>query len=225
MTKGRIFLLFGAGILAGGGVVAIVMNQVYQQPAVEKKTPPKSEETAEIKSEKKEAKFIPVESTALYIDKKLPIRIKGDTTKDYYKNIEENSAVYDSLLSKNSSSEVNINRDQMVESLKVRVKYLKPEIHSPEDSLLNKMNSIKSGSKPSSIEVEIWESPIHYKGYKLGRNKLVVYGIDPSQDILLFDLNDYVLLQSGEVYYRLEKTSEFKNLKKFTDQAVISRLK
>ena len=81
------------------------------------------------------------------------------------------------------------------------------------------------GNRPSSIEVEIWQSPIHYKGYKLGKNKLVVFGIDVDSDILLFDLNDYVLLQSGSNYYRLEKTSEFKNLKKFNDQAVIARLK
>jgi hypothetical protein len=225
MTKGRVFLLFSAGIIAGGGVVAIVMNQFFSQPKTAQKQAPKVVSNSETSEVKKEGKHIPVESTSLYIDKKLPIRIKGDTTSDYYKNIDENSEVYDSLLAKNNSNEVNINRDQLLESLKVRVKYLKLEKQSAEDSLLNKMNNIKTGTKPSTIEVEIWQSPIHYKGYKLGKNKLVVYGIDPDSDILLFDLNDYVLLQSGSVYYRLEKTSDFKNLKKFNDQAVISRLK
>jgi hypothetical protein len=217
--------MFSAGIIAGGGVVALVMNQFFSQPenGIKDKVRPNTE--SEIGAEEKETKHIPVESTTLYIDKKLPIRIKGDTASDYYKNIEENSSVYDSLLAKNNSSEVNINRDQLLESLKVKINYVKIQNTTTEDSLLNKMNSIKTGNKPNSIEVEIWQSPIHYKGYKLGKNKLVVYGIDPSSDILLFDLNEYVLLQSGSVYYRLEKTSEFKNLKKFNDQTVISRLK
>lgn len=225
MTKGRVFLMFSAGIIAGGGVVALVMNQFFNQPSAVQKQTPKSDARSETTVEKKESKLIPVESTSLYIDKKLPIRIKGDTSSDYYKNIEENSKVYDSLLSKNSSQDVNINRDQLVESLKVKINYIKPEKVSVEDSLLNKINNVKMGSRPTYIEVEIWQSPIHYKGYKLGKNKLVVFGIDASSDILLFDLNDYVLLQSGSTYYRLEKTSDFKNLKKFNDQAVISRLK
>lgn len=225
MTKGKVFLMFSAGIIAGGGVMALVMNQFFNQPDNTSEKKVKDDIKTESESEEKQTKLIPVESTTLYIDKKLPIRIKGDTASDYYKNIEENSNVYDSLLAKNNSGDVNINRDQLLESLKVRVNYVKLESTSVEDSLINKMNSIKTGNKPSSIEVEIWQSPIHYKGYKLGKNKLVVYGIDPSSDILLFDLNDYVLLQSGSVYYRLEKTSDFKNLKKFNDQTVIGRLK
>ncbi len=225
MTKGRVFLMFSAGIIAGGGVVALVMNQFFNQPSAVQKQAVKSNTDSEKTMERKETKLSPVESTSLYIDKKLPIRIKGDTSSDYYRNIEENSTVYDSLLAKNTNSDVNINRDQLIESLKVKVNYIKPDKVSPEDSLLNKINNVKMGNRPSSIEVEIWQSPIHYKGYKLGKNKLVVFGIDADSDILLFDLNDYVLLQSGSTYYRLEKTSEFKNLKKFNDQAVIARLK
>ena len=225
MTKGRVFLMFSAGIIAGGGVVALVMNQFFNQPTAVHKPVVKSTTDSEKAIERKETKLSPVESTSLYIDKKLPIRIKGDTSSDYYRNIEENSTVYDSLLAKNTSNEVNINRAQLLESFKVKINYIKPDKVSSEDSLLNKINNVKMGNRPSSIEVEIWQSPIHYKGYKLGKNKLVVFGIDVDSDILLFDLNDYVLLQSGSTYYRLEKTSEFKNLKKFNDQAVIARLK
>lgn len=224
MTKGRIFLLFGAGILAGGAVVALVMNGFYAETPREEKQPEKSSAETNEREEIK-TKNIPLDSTGNYLDKKLPIAIKGDTSSDYYKNIEESSTVYDSLITQNNSTEVSINRDRMLESLKVKVNYIGSVHISPEDSLLNKMNSIKTGTRPVSIEVEIWQSPIQYKGYKMGKNKLVVYGIDPSQDILLFDLNDYVLLQSGQQYYRLEKTSEFKNLRKFNDQTVIARLK
>jgi len=225
MTKGRVFLMFSAGIVAGGGLVALFMNQFFKQPSIVQTQVEKSNTVSEKYTDRKETKLSPVESTSLYIDKKLPIRIKGDTSSDYYRNIEENSTAYDSLLAKNTSSDVNINRDQLVESLKVKINYIKPDIISSEDSLLNKINNVKIGNRPSSIEVEIWQSPIHYKGYKLGKNKLVVFGIDADSDILLFDLNDYLLLQSGSIYYRLEKTSEFKNLKKFNDQAVIARLK
>ena len=223
MTKGRIFLLFSAGIIAGGAVVAVVMNQFYNQPEPENKTAPKVEkvnETEEIK-----AKYVPLDSTGNYLDKKLAIRIKGDTSSDYYRNIEENSVVFDSLKSSNSNTEVSINRDQMIESVKAHIYYFESSKVSAEDSLLNKLNSIKPANRPTSIDVEIWESPIHYKGYKMGKSKLVVYGIDPDAEILLYDLNDYVLLQSGTNYYKLERTQEFKNLRKFTDQAVISRLK
>lgn len=222
MTKGRIFLLFSAGILAGGAVVAVVMNQFYNQAEPETKPAPKVESDHE--SEEIKAKYVPLDSTGNYLDKKLAIRIKGDTSTDYYRNIEENSKVFDSLKTENNT-EVSINRDQMIESVKAHIYYFETSKVSTEDSLVNKLNSIKPANRPTSIDVEIWESPIHYKGYKMGKSKLVVYGIDPDAEILLYDLNDYVLLQSGMNYYKLERTQEFKNLRKFTDQAVISRLK
>ena len=123
MTKARVFLLFSAGIVAGGGVVALVMNQFFNHTTAVQKHSVNSAKDSEKVIERKETKLSPVESTSLYIDKKLPIRIKGDTSSDYYRNIEENSAVYDSLLAKNPSNEVNINRDQLLESIKVKINY------------------------------------------------------------------------------------------------------
>lgn len=223
MTKGKIFLLFSGGIIAGGTIVAVVMNQWLDKPEkIEKKevvNEAEHEKEIEIKT-----KNIPLDSTGNYLDKKLPIAIKGDTNTDYYSHIDKNSDSYDSLLAIKNGSEVTINRDRMVASDKVKVKIFANDKLSAEDSLLNKLNNIKNSGKSQQIDVEFWESPIHYKGYKLGRNKLVLFGIDNESKIMLFDLNDYVILQSGESYYRLERTADFKNLRRFTNEAVIQQL-
>jgi len=223
MTKGRIFILFSAGIIAGGGGVALLMNKLYEAPAKnEKKKVPVTENVTD-ESEVK-ARKIPIDSTGNYLDKKLPIAIKGDTSSDYYAHIDENSKVFDSLKAAESNAEISIRRDQLMASKKVRYKIINAQKDSPEDSTLQEITNIKT-SKNNTVEVEFWQSPIHYKGYKLGKNKLVIYGIDPESEIMLFDLSDYVILQSGTGYYRLDRSSDFRNLKKFNDQQIIGLLK
>lgn len=223
MIKGKIFLLFSGGIIAGGTIVAVVMNRWIDQPGNSEKKEAKREvepkKGIEIKT-----KNIPLDSTGNYLDKKLPIAIKGDTNTDYYAHIDKNSDSYDSLLALKNGAEVTINRDRMLATEKVKVKIFANDKLSPEDSLLNKLNNIKNSGKSQQIDVEFWESPIHYKGYKLGRNKLVLFGVDNESQIMLFDLNEYVILQSDDTYYRLERTADFKNLRRFTDESVIQQL-
>lgn len=64
------------------------------------------------------------------------------------------------------------------------------------------------------LVVEFWESPLELTGYELTRNKIKLFGFDPSENVILSHSVDTDILevQIGSLSLRLQKTSRFKTL-------------
>ena len=50
--------------------------------------------------------------------------------------------------------------------------------------------------------VEFWRSPINYKGYKIGKNKIVLYGIDEPDWVKLYDLEGNIYMEYGQNFFK-----------------------
>lgn len=61
----------------------------------------------------------------------------------------------------------------------------------------------------SDVVVEFWVSPINYKGYKMSRNKLILFGIEEPDAVKLFRLNDFLYMKYGNEFYRLLNSYDF----------------
>ena len=57
--------------------------------------------------------------------------------------------------------------------------------------------------------VEFWVSPINYRGYKMSKNKLIIYGIEEPDAVKLYRLNDALFMKYHNEYYRLSNTFEY----------------
>ncbi|MFA4853177.1 MAG: hypothetical protein WC599_11715, partial [Bacteroidales bacterium] len=92
------------------------------------------------------------------------------------------------------------------------------------DSLLtdNKANTLNKFK--NMFSVEFWKSPINYKGYKTGKNKLVLFGIDQFNMISFKMLNKTLYMKYISDYYQVDKTSEFKSLVSVNNQNIINQL-
>ncbi len=95
------------------------------------------------------------------------------------------------------------------------------------DSLLQELSGIKDDQVliRQSMNVEFWLSPINYKGYKMAKNKVVLFGIATQEDVKLYKLdeNSYLKLQQG--VYKLEYTNDFKQMEPVNEEAVLTLLK
>ncbi len=92
---------------------------------------------------------------------------------------------------------------------------LNPEAGLPEES--DKANT--------SFAVEFWKSPVNYKGYKAGKNKLVFYGIDEPDWVHLLQLDGKIYLEYVQNYYLLEQYMDFQSFAPVNDPALTSQLK
>jgi hypothetical protein len=142
---------------------------------------------------------------------------------------EADSLLRDTLFGNEQSTSENfiVRKDELLGSRKIEVTNLQTQTANPSDSILEKVSGIKDNSKNviASFSIEFWQSPINYKGYKMTKNKIVLFGMNPEEAIRLFHLEDAILLKQGQNHFRLNFTDEFRQFEKISDASVISKLK
>lgn len=126
--------------------------------------------------------------------------------------------------------QVIVRKDELLESRVIEVVELTsdPNIKSKSDSLLEKASGIRNDKRTAGskimISVEFWRSPVNYRGYKLGKNKLVLYGLDNSADIDLFKHNNAVYLRHEQSVFKVDAFNDYRAFEKTTDPAILSLL-
>ncbi|MCW3083909.1 MAG: hypothetical protein JWP12_1275 [Bacteroidetes bacterium] len=121
-----------------------------------------------------------------------------------------------------------VRKDELLSTKTIEVFNLNPTVKSTaKDSLLQKVSGIKDDKTTDKqfFNVEFWESPLHYKGYKLSKYKMVLYGYASADNLKLYRLDDVIYLKTGTFVYRLDYVSDFKPYERITDEQIISKLK
>jgi hypothetical protein len=93
---------------------------------------------------------------------------------------------------------------------------------NPADSL----NSYGSRNKQIAgrMWVEFWRSPLNYRGYKFGRNKLVVYGITEYEGLKILKLKEDLFLKYNTSYFRIANSDDFVPFNKVIDELTLIEL-
>ena len=227
------------GVLAGAGFFVLKMNNVLKGGNILEK----SKDTTSIHqqanntlTEQKNEKEI-----KKYIDEK-------DTTQKMMNSAEMLAAKYskevpinkvmaeaDSLLKETSSTNIHhqtkdvfiVRKDELLDIRTLEVLNLQQnEISNPSDSLLQKVSGIKDQKKNiiASFKIEFWQSPINYKGYKMSKNKIVLFGIQPEESIKLYLLNENIFMKLNQNVFKMSYTDDFKQLEKESDAITLSKL-
>jgi hypothetical protein len=114
---------------------------------------------------------------------------------------------------------------RLLEELNISMVAVNPA--NSHDSLAAKMAGVRDEHAASRqySTVEFWISPLNYKGYKMNRSKLVLYGLGDVSGVRLYKLDDEMYLHTGSVIYRLDYTNDFKPYERVTSEAILSKLK
>ena len=92
------------------------------------------------------------------------------------------------------------------------------------DSLLGSAAGIKPNKSPEFYTIEYWQSPLNFRGYKLGKNKIVLYGINQSEPLKLFVLNQMLYMNFQNQFVKIESHYDFKSFEKITDANLVGLL-
>jgi hypothetical protein len=104
--------------------------------------------------------------------------------------------------------ELNILSDVRLKLMKLPIKHLNVKVIES-DSLLKSAIDI-TDIENKNINIEFWESPINFSGYKLSKSKLIIYGLSPQFDYQLFKSHKTYYLKFHSIIYELIETEEFK---------------
>jgi len=103
------------------------------------------------------------------------------------------------------------------------VKVITPDPKSQKDSVLTVIESRLSLSDEEVSEViivEKWLSPVHYKGYRFNKKKLILYGANKSTSVRLFYYTQAYYLGLNNTIYHLEERIEYSPLETVKDSAL-----
>lgn len=240
-----IYLLVGtsAGIAAGITVTFLYMGNI--PPSSEKLIPQKIE-VEKVKSnipkrKKRKSKSKEqitreaqqdVQQSIRKIEKNIAQQIQSQQPKEVIPIIDVTVNDTDSLDS--SPPAIILNTDDIVVKKEVLLQQLTTKVVKPSssghqtpnkqiDSLLHKNSNIKTVDR-DVYKIEYWESPIHYKGYKLANNKLVLYGLEPDFKNQLVLLEDHLYFRHETGLFLIEPTFNSKPFKMVNDELIIQQL-
>jgi hypothetical protein len=233
------FLGLLLGLLLGGGFFLFKLDQYVKELSIYKSFTQHNEQSAsqtgkEEQIEEKKAVKPVVQIPAGHSNELTPSR---DTAHKADKPLLAEKSISDSLKSSDSLAPVSANqddivlkKDELLFSRSVELINISPvanNISNSKDSLAAKVAGVRD-DRPSGRQfcpVEIWTSPLNYKGYKMSRTKIILYGLNDADALRLFKLDDEIYLHCGSQVFRMEYTNEFHPYEKVISENILSKLK
>ena len=147
----------------------------------------------------------------------LPITASNDSVFPTDSILGSESIAGDSLST--AGGEIVVRKDQMISSMNVLAQQpaLQKNTVAKDNNLtqetvqrLNPSAGLPNEDNAAmNFRVEFWESPVNYRGYKRSGNTIQLYGVEPSDDVVLYLLNNRLVLHIGQEYYELRQGDSF----------------
>lgn len=235
--KSQVFIMgMMAGLIIAGGFFILKLDDYFKElnfyknvaktfylnskssESIIKTTDTKpSEGTTPNKNYTKKRIYSKVDST----NKKANFILNADTLKNYLTK--------DSLSINDPTEDIVVKKDELLSTKTIEVINLNPlsSTTNHSDSLLQKVSGIRDdrNSAKQFFNVELWQSPLNYKGYKMSKYKIVVYGISSADAIKMYKIDEDIYIKNASVVYKLEQSNDFKPYQFITDPSILNKLK
>jgi hypothetical protein len=154
-----------------------------------------------------------IESYENYVtEKKQSINTKNSPKVDYKR--------LDSLIL--DEEEVNVMKEEHLSDKKIKVINLDSKVQK--DTLVNKLAGVTKDEYPDVFTVEFWKTPLNSKGYKMTRNRIVLYGLSDFSNITIYKVEDKIYLKDDDFVYKITSSPEFKTLELLDDIELLARI-
>lgn len=133
------------------------------------------------------------------------------------------SVVVDTL-AKMDVSDVMIRKDKMLSTYKIS--FLAGSLDKRKkdqylDSLL--IDDRTQSKSQGQLIVEFWNSPLNYRGYKMSKSKLILFGLDPTDEVLVKQVESTIYMKYENLFFRLSYTDVFMPLQQVSNEALLKR--
>lgn len=235
--KSQVFIMgMMAGLIIAGGFFILKLDDYFKELNFYKNVAKtfylnsKSSESTIISSDTKNPEEI--KPNRIGTKKRVSSMVDSTHTKtNFVLNADtlNNHLAKDSTSFSNNTEDIVVRKDELLSTKTIEVINLDPlesnVNHS--DSLLQKVSGIRDdrNSAKQYFNVELWQSPLNYKGYKMSKYKIVVYGISSADAVKVYKIDEEFYLKNASLVYKLEQSNDFKPYQFVSDQSIISKLK
>ncbi len=92
------------------------------------------------------------------------------------------------------------------------------------DTLTGQLAGVTSSDYPNMFFVEFWKTPLNSKGYRMTRNRVILYGLSDFSSITIYKVDDNFYLKDDDVVYKISSGTEFKPMELVSDSQLLARI-
>lgn len=92
------------------------------------------------------------------------------------------------------------------------------------DTLTGQLAGVTSSEYPNLFFVEFWKTPLNSKGYRMTRNRVILYGLSDFSSITIYKVDDNFYLKNDDVVYKISSGTEFKPMELVQDSGLLARI-
>jgi hypothetical protein len=118
---------------------------------------------------------------------------------------------------------INVLKEELLSVKNITLKDFDGNQFSKTDSVLYSESGIQPNSKTDLYLIEFWKTPLNSKGYKMTRNRILIYGIKENQDLCVAKIKDNFYLKNNTEVYQLNYSSDFKPMIKVNEESIIKK--
>ncbi len=144
-------------------------------------------------------------------DKKISINTKHSPNINY--------SEVDALL---KEDEVTVAQEELL-SVK-NIKVINLDGSSKRDTLTGQLAGVTTSDYPNLFFVEFWKTPLNSKGYRMTRNRVILYGLSDFSSITIYKVDDTYYLKNDDVVYKISSGTEFKPMELVNDTDLLAKI-
>lgn len=100
------------------------------------------------------------------------------------------------------------------------------DLNSPlkHDTLAGQLAGVKSENLLDAFFVEFWKTPLNSKGYRMTRNRIILYGLSDFSSITIYKVDDHYYLKNDDAVYKISSGVEFKPMEPVNDSELLAKI-
>jgi hypothetical protein len=142
-------------------------------------------------------------------------RFKINTKVSPYTNYKE----VDSLIKEDKS--INLAKEELI-SVK-SIKLIDLDV-AEKDSLAATVAGVSASSNSNLFFVEFWKTPLNSKGYRMTKNRIMLYGFSDFSSFNLYKVDDNFYLKSEEQVYKVAINPDFMPMERVNNSELLARI-
>lgn len=131
-----------------------------------------------------------------------------------------NYSEVDALL--NDENDITVAKEELL-SVK-NIKVIDLDGSKKQDTLVGQLAGVSSSDYPNLFFVEFWKTPLNSKGYRMTRNRVILYGLSDFSNITIYKVEDNFYLKNDEFVYKISAGTEFKSLELVSDAELLAKI-
>lgn len=104
------------------------------------------------------------------------------------------------------------------------IKVINLDVKTRKDTLTGQLAGVTSTDYPNMFFVEFWKTPLNSKGYRMTRNRVILYGLSDFSSITIYKVDDNYYLKNDDLVYKISAGTEFKPMEPVNDSELLARI-